>query len=257
VDLVQNGNRVLAHVNFAGPANPSQPDPGGHGSHIAGTIAGDGTRSAGQFIGMAPQANIVDVQVLDQRGNGRISSVLRGMEWVLAHQAQFNIRVINLSFGATPQVPYQFDPFAAAAEIIWKHGVVVVAAAGNRGPSSGTVESPGIDPYIVTVGSTDDQGTLTLSDDTLGWWSSWGTPQYSTPKADLVAPGRRVVSIRVPGSTLDTLLPDHVVTARNGSTYTPEWSQMTGRGLMAQELCNPAPLMGFLSTCGSIDAGAG
>ncbi len=218
-DLVQNGNRVLVHVGFAGAYNANQPDGGGHGTHIAGTIAGDGTRSAGQFIGMAPKANIVDVQVLDSRGNGRISSVLRGMEWALAHQQQFNIRVINMSFGAPPLVDYKFDPFAAAAEIAWRRGITVVAAAGNDGPSSGTVESPGIDPYVVTVGSTDDQATLQLSDDVLGWWSSWGTPQDSTPKPDLVSPGRRVVSIRVAGSTLDTLLPDHVVTAINGSTY--------------------------------------
>jgi serine protease AprX len=218
-DLVQNGNRVLVHVSFAGGENPNNPDPGGHGSHIAGTIAGDGTRSAGQYIGMAPQADIVDVQVLDANGNGRISSVLRGMEWVLAHQQQFNIRVINLSFGAAPLVSYKFDPFAAAAEIVWRRGIVVVAAAGNTGPSSGTVASPGIDPYVITVGSTDDQATLPLSDDMLAWFSSWGTAQNSVAKPDLLAPGRKVVSIRVPGSTLDALLPDHVVTALNGSTY--------------------------------------
>jgi serine protease AprX len=218
-DLVKNGNRVLVHVGFAGPYDANHPDPGGHGTHLAGTIAGDGTASAGQYVGMAPKADIVDVQVLDANGNGRISSVLRGMEWVLAHQVQFNIRVINLSFGAPPFVSYQFDPFSAAAEIAWRRGIVVVAAAGNTGPSGGTVESPGIDPYVITVGSTDDQATLQLSDDVLGWWSSWGTPQSSTAKPDLVSPGRRVVSIRVPHSTLDTLLPDHVVTAKNGATY--------------------------------------
>ena len=213
------GSRVLVHVGFAGPYNASAPDGGGHGTHIAGTIAGDGTHSAGQYIGMAPKSNIVDVQVLDARGNGRISSVLRGIEWVLAHQQQFNIRAINMSFGAPPLVDYKFDPFAAACEIAWRHGLVVVAAAGNEGPSGGTVESPGIDPYLITVGSTDDQATLQLSDDVLGWWSSWGTPQDSTARPDLLSPGRRVVSIRVPGSTLDTLLPDHIVTALNGWTY--------------------------------------
>jgi subtilisin family serine protease len=218
-DLVQNGNRVLVHVGFAGPSNLQQPDQGGHGSHIAGTIAGDGAQSAGQFIGMAPKANIVDVQVLDAKGNGRISSVLRGMEWVLAHQQQFNIRVINMSFGAPPLTAYKFDPFAAAAEIAWRHGIVVVAASGNTGPSSGTVASPGIDPYIVTVGASDDQATLQLNDDVLAWFSSWGASQDSSAKPDLLAPGRKVVSIRVPGSTLDNLLPDHVVTALNGSTY--------------------------------------
>lgn len=220
-DLVKNGNRVLAHVTFAGAANSQQPDPGGHGTHIAGTIAGDGTNSAGQFIGMAPQADIVDVGVLDARGNGRISSVLRGMEWVLAHQQQFNIRAINLSFGAPPLEAYEFDPFAAAAEIAWQRGIVVVAAAGNTGPNSGTVASPGIDPYVITVGSTDDQATLQLNDDVLAWFSSWANAQNPTAvaKPDLLAPGRKVVSILVPGSTLDQLLPNHEVVAFNGSKY--------------------------------------
>jgi serine protease AprX len=218
-DLVRNGNRILAHVGFAGSPDAQHPDPGGHGTHIAGTIAGDGSQSAGQYIGIAPKANIIDVQVLDAKGQGRISSVLRGMEWVLAHQQQFNIHVINLSFGAPPLVSYKFDPFAAAAEIAWRRGIVVVAAAGNTGPNSGTVASPGIDPYVITVGATDDQATLSLSDDTLAWFSSWGTPQDSGAKPDLIAPGRKVVSILVPGSTLDTLLPDHEVVALNGSKY--------------------------------------
>jgi serine protease AprX len=219
VDLTQAGNRIVASASFAGLRDPTHPDAGGHGTHIAGTIAGDGTRSGGQFVGVAPKANIADVQVLDSRGNGRISSVLRGMEWVLAHQAQYNIRVVNMSFGATSQGSYKTDPIAAGAEILWKHGVIVVAAAGNLGPLTGTVETPGVDPYVITVGSTDDQATLPLNDDTLAWFSAWGTPADSTTKPDLVGPGRRVVSLRVIGSTLDMLLPDHVVSANNGTTY--------------------------------------
>ena len=122
---------------------------------------------------MAPRVNIVDVQVLDQNGNGRVSSVLRGIEWVLAHQAQYNIRVINLSFGAPAQRSYHLDPMAAVVEIAWKHGLVVLVAAGNGGPNSGTVETPGVDPYAITIGATDDQATLTLADDTLAWFSAW------------------------------------------------------------------------------------
>jgi serine protease AprX len=213
------GGRVLASVGFAGAHDASRPDKGGHGSHVAGTIAGNGKKSGGQYMGLAPNANVVDVQVLDQNGNGRVSSVVRGMEWVLAHQAQFNIRIVNMSFGAPPMGSYKYDAFAAAAEVAWRRGIVVVVAAGNAGPNAGTVQSPGIDPYVITVGSTDDRGTLALTDDTLGWWSSWGTPPDSTARPDLVAPGRRVASIYVPGSTLATLLPGHVVYASNGAQY--------------------------------------
>jgi serine protease AprX len=213
------GARVVAAVSFAGGRNPNLPDPGGHGTHVAGIVAGSGTRSQGQFIGMAPGANIVDVQVLDANGNGRLSSVVAGIGWVVAHRTQYNIRVINLSFGAPPPPSYHLDPLSAAVEIAWQRGLVVVAATGNTGPGGNSVASPGIDPFAVTVGATDDQGTLTLTDDTLAWFSSWGTPTDGRPKPDLVAPGRRLVSIRVPGSTLDGLFPDHVVGASNGSSY--------------------------------------
>jgi subtilisin family serine protease len=238
-DLTQASNRILASVGFAGARDPQHPDPGGHGTHIAGTIGGDGTRSAGQYVGVAPRVNIVDVQVLDQNGNGRVSSVLRGIEWVLAHQAQYNIRVINLSFGAPAQRSYHLDPMAAGVEIAWKHGLVVLVAAGNGGPNSGTVETPGVDPYAITIGATDDQATLTLADDTLAWFSAWGTPTDSTPKPNLIAPGRRLVSIRVPGSTLDTLLPDHVVTAKNGATY----FRLTGTSMATAVVSGAAALL--------------
>ncbi|TME99853.1 MAG: hypothetical protein E6I52_14790 [Chloroflexi bacterium] len=217
VDLTDNQNRVVARVSFAGPMDPQHPDPGGHGTHIAGTIAGDGTRSNGEYVGMDPHANVASVQVLDYKGNGRVSSVLRGLSWVLGHKRDLNIKVVNMSLGTPPVGAYRTDPLAAGVEVAWKNGITVVAAAGNQG--SGKVESPGIDPYVITVGSTDDAGTVTLNDDTLAWFSSWGTPTASTQKPDMVAPGRKIVSIRVPGSTLDTTLPDHVVTAKNGSKY--------------------------------------
>src|SRR5438094_2356267 len=215
-DLVQPANRILASVNFADQRLAS--DPGGHGTHIAGIIAGNGSRSGGEFVGIAPQANVVDVRVLSSTGSGRISSVVRGIEWVLAHRVAYNIRVINLSFGAPTPTSYRTDPMSAAVEIAWRRGLVVVAAAGNSGPGRDTVASPGIDPYVITVGAADDHGTVTPRDDTLAPFPSWGTAD-SNAKPDLLAPGRRIVSIRVQGSALDALFPDHVVVAHNGSTY--------------------------------------
>jgi len=215
-DLVSPADRILASVNFADQR--SVPDPGGHGTHVAGIIAGNGTRSAGQFIGVAPEANIVDVRVLSSTGSGRISSVVRGIEWVLAHAVAYNIRVLNMSFGAPTPTSYRTDPMSAAVEIAWRRGLVVVAASGNAGPGRDTVASPGIDPYVITVGAADDHGTITPRDDTLAPFSSWGTAD-SNAKPDLLAPGRRIVSIRVPGSALDRLYPDRVVVAQNGSTY--------------------------------------
>ncbi len=215
-DLVQPANRILASVNFADQRLAA--DPGGHGTHVAGIVAGNGTRSGGEFVGVAPQANIVDVRVLGRTGSGRISSVVRGIEWVLAHSSTYNIRVINLSFGAPARTSYRTDPMSAAVEIAWRRGLVVVVAAGNGGPARNTVASPGIDPYSITVGATDDRGSISPRDDTLASFSSWGSAD-SNAKPDLVAPGRRIVSLRVQGSALDLLFPDRVVVAGNGSKY--------------------------------------
>jgi len=210
------GNRVLARVNFADRL-VSAGDPGGHGTHVAGTIAGNGSASGGEFVGVAPLANVVDVRVLDGQGRGLTSSVVLGIQWVLEHRAQYNIRVINLSLGAPARASYRLDPLAAAAEMAWLQGLVVVAASGN---TAGVVDSPGADPYVITVGATDDRESGPVADDLAGWFSGWGTPSGSVPKPDLVAPGRRIVSLRSPNSTLDQLLPDHVVSASNGATYT-------------------------------------
>src|SRR5437660_101598 len=235
-DLVQPTNRILASVNFADQRLAS--DPGGHGTHIAGIIAGNGTRSGGEVVGIAPQANIVDVRVLGSMGSGRLSSVIRGIEWVIAHRAVYNIRVINLSFGAHANLSYRADPMAAAVEIAWRRGLVVVAASGNGGPAGGTVVTPGIDPYAITVGATDDQGTVGRGDDLLAWFSAWGSAD-SNAKPDLVAPGRRIVSIRVPGSALDTLFPERVVVARNGSTY----FRLTGTSMATAVVSGAAALL--------------
>jgi serine protease AprX len=216
--------RILASVNFADERVTK--DPGGHGTHVAGIVAGNGARSDGEIVGIAPEANIIDVRVLDSRGAGRISSVVRGIEWVVAHRSVYNIRVMNLSLGAPVTVSYRIDPLSAAVEIAWQRGIVVVAASGNSGPQRDTVVSPGIDPYVITVGATDDLGTANRGDDVLAFFSAWGTAE-SNAKPDLVAPGRRIVSVRAVGSVLDTLFSDRVVTAANGATYI----RMTGTSM--------------------------
>src|SRR5207247_4043780 len=109
------------------------------------------------------------------------------------------------------------DPPSAAVRIAWKPGVVLAAASRNTGPARHSTVSPGLDPYAITVGASDDAGTVTLADDSLAPFSAWGTADGNA-KPDLVAPGRRIVSIRVAGSLLDTLFPDRIVRARHGAT---------------------------------------
>jgi serine protease AprX len=201
------GARVKARVDFVNPAHPVQGDPAGHGTHVAGIVAA-GRNAASP--GIAPDANLVSVRVLDANGRSRLSTVMLGLEWVIAHKQSLGIRVVVMALGAPTTGGYREDPLAAAAELAWRSGLVLVTAAGNNGPGAGTIQTPGVDPLILTVGASDDNGTAAVADDNLPTWSSVGPTADGLAKPDLVAPGRKIVSVRVPGSTLDLQSPSHV-----------------------------------------------
>jgi serine protease AprX len=201
------GARVKERVDFVNPTHPVQGDPAGHGTHVAGIVAAG--RNA-VSPGIAPDANLVSVRVLDANGKSRLSTVMLGLEWVVAHKQSLGIRVVVMALGAPTSGGYREDPLAAAAELAWRSGLVLVTAAGNNGPGAGTIQTPGIDPLILTVGASDDNGTATASDDSLPTWSSVGPTADGVTKPELVAPGRKIVSVRVPGSTLDLQSPSHV-----------------------------------------------
>ena len=152
------GNRILATVDFTHEADGV--DRYGHGTHMSGIIAGNGAQSGGKWTGVAPDANLVSVKVAPSDGSTDVSVVIAGLQWVIANKAQYNIRVLNLSFGTDSTQSYAVDPLDYAVEQVWNSGVLVVAAAGNRGPAPGTINKPGDDPYIVTVGAMDGGGTL-------------------------------------------------------------------------------------------------
>src|SRR6266849_1203648 len=201
------GTRVKARVDFIDPTHPAQGDPAGHGTHVAGIVAA--ARSA-LSPGIAPDASLVSVRVLDAQGRSRLSTVIRGLEWVVAHKSSLGIRVVVMALGAPAAGGYREDPLAAAAELAWQSGLVLVTAAGNAGPDAGTIQTPGIDPLVLTVGASDDNGTAAASDDSIPTWSSVGPTPDGLAKPDLVAPGRKLVSVRVPGSTLDLQSPSHI-----------------------------------------------
>jgi serine protease AprX len=189
-------------------------DKGGHGTHVAGIVAGTGQQSGGAYEGVAPAARVLMVKVTDDQGSATYASMIRGLAWVVANARAYDIKVANMSLGATPVGGYAADPLDAAVEMAWLRGVTVVVSAGNAGPGPATVTVPGNDPYVVTVGAFDDNQTAAAADDAVPDWSSRGpTPFDGLPKPDLLASGRRVVSLRVPGSFLDRLLPDRVTAA--------------------------------------------
>ena len=164
------------------------------------------------------------------------------MQWVLAHRADYNIRVVNLSAGGPATASYRDDPLATAAEVLVFAGITVVVSAGNEGPRVRTITSPGTDPYVVTVGGIDDSGTATTDDDALASWSSRGvTPVDGLAKPDLVAPGRKIVSLRSPGSTLDQELPDRLVAGLD--PLAPAYLRLSGTSMAAPIVAGVVALM--------------
>ena len=144
------GARVKARVDLVDPAHPAQGDPAGHGSHVAGIVAA----SRGfESPGVAPDASLVSVRVLDEQGQARLSTVMAGLEWTIAHKWALGINVVVMALGAPSHVSYRDDPLAGAVELAWRSGIVVVVAAGNGGPTRGSVSSPGNDPLVLTVGA--------------------------------------------------------------------------------------------------------
>jgi serine protease AprX len=180
----------------------------GHGTHMAGIVAGDGTLSAGRWRGVAEQSELVAVKVAGWDGATDVSAVLAGLQWVASHRRQHRIRVLNLSFTTDSYTTYARDPLNFAVERLWEAGILVVAAAGNRGSGDGTISKPGDDPYVVTVGAADLRGTVERSDDLVAGFSSIGPTQDGFAKPDLVAPGVTVVSGRAPGSMVDDFRPE-------------------------------------------------
>jgi serine protease AprX len=140
-----------------------------------------------------------------------MSNVIRGIQWVVQNRKSYGIRIVNLSLGAPSTTSYLDDPLAAAVEIAWHSGLVVVTSAGNNGPRPGTVTTPGHDPYVITVGAVDMSSTRDRRDDVVTPWSSRGQANSLVVKPDVVAPGRKIVSTSVNSSFLSLLYPERIV----------------------------------------------
>ncbi|MGH9222501.1 MAG: S8 family peptidase [Acidimicrobiales bacterium] len=193
-------------VNLSGEANCG--DSYGHGTFVAGLIAGNGASSNGEYKGVAPGANLVSIKVAGRDGSSDVSNVIAGIQWAVSFRDSYGIKALNLSLGTDGTQSFRTDPLNYAVEEAWSSGITVVVAASNRGPAAGTISKPGDDPWVITVGAIDDRGTPGLGDDQLPNFSSRGpTAADGLAKPDVVAPGAHVVSLRAPGSSIDTLFP--------------------------------------------------
>jgi serine protease AprX len=240
--------RIAQYVDFVnGQSVPS--DTYGHGTHVAGIIAGNGFDSAGARSGIAPRARLVVLKVLDGSGAGRISNVIAALEYAVSHKAQYNIRVVNLSIAAAVHESYNTDFLAQATRRAVEAGLVVVAAAGNNGKNAngytqyGAITAPGNAPWVLTVGASSHMGTVDRADDTMALFSSRGPTRYDyTAKPDLVAPGVGIESLSAPGSALYSnysayLLPGTVATAN------PPYLSLSGTSMAAPVVAGSVALM--------------
>jgi hypothetical protein len=180
----------------------------GHGTHMAGIIAGrdpslapGAVPSSSTFSGIAPESRVVSVKVANYNGTTDVSQVLAAIDWVVQHKnsGNLNIRVLNLSFGTDGTQDYRLDPLTYAAEVAWRAGIVVVAAGGNEGFGSATLNNPAYDPFVIAVGADDTRGSTGSGNDLVPAFSSRGESR----KVDLVAPGKSIISLRAAGSYID------------------------------------------------------
>ena len=182
------GSRLLTQVNFVTAGLNSPGDGRGHGTLVA-SIAANGGAS---YTGAEPRANLVSLDVLDDAGYGRVSDVIAACEWIIAHKDEYNIRVANMSLNAGGG-PFHLDPLDRAVEMLWLNGIVVVVASGNYGTPTGptgVVYSPANDPFVITVGASGTQNTVSTNDDYAAPWSAWGYTGEGFLKPELAAPGR-------------------------------------------------------------------
>jgi serine protease AprX len=193
-------------INFAGDGTCT--DKYGHGTFLAGLIAGTGAASGGQYAGVAPGAKILSVKIAGADGSADVSTLIGAIQWVIAFRSTYNIRVLNLSLGTNATQSYQLSPLDYAVEKAWNSGIVVNVSASNLGPGAGTIDKPADDPFVITVGAVDDNGTPGLGDDTFPAFSGQGpTAADGLAKPDVVAPGVGLISLAAPGAAITTNFP--------------------------------------------------
>jgi len=217
------GARVVASVNLSSLSPGASGDDEGHGTMVAGLAAG----ASALYPGVSPTSPIVSLRTSDARGASRMSDVIAAADWILQNKDAYGIRVANFSMRSDVPSSFRYDPLDAALEQLWFHGVVVVAAVGNYGQPGGVKvqNSPGNDPFIISVGALDTNGTVDPKDDFVAPWSAYGHTLDGFAKPEISAPGRWIVGPVPAGSTLPVTDPTRVVA--------PGYMWMSGTSLAA------------------------
>jgi serine protease AprX len=279
--LSDGTSRVIASA-VTNPCAKDANDHYGHGTHVAGLIAGNslsypvGHNYYGRYMGVAPRANIVSVKVSDDDGNTTVLDVINGIQFAVDNKTSLGIRVVNLSLASTIAESYRTDPLDAAVEQAWFNGLTVVAASGNEGAQQdGVTFAPANDPWVITAGALDDKATWTRGDDSLATWSSRGLTQDGIRKPDVLAPGVGLVSTLAPGSDFADLCPNCIVDGkyfRAGGTSMaaavvsgaaallieehPDWTPDQVKGALVASLDNVPGAGGVVNAANALNANA-
>jgi serine protease AprX len=226
-------------MNFTG--EPDCTDSYGHGTFLAGLIAGSGRASGGTYTGVAPQARLLSVKIAGRDGSADVSTLLAAIQWVVSFRQKYGIKVLNLSLGTDSTQTSHLDPLNFAVEQAWSSGIAVIVAASNRGPAPKTITKPGDDPWVITVGAIDDFGTPQLGDDHLPNFSSHGpTAADGLPKPDVVAPGAHLVSLAAPGAAITTMFPSSMTPPYRAGSGTSMSTAVTSGVVALMLAANPS-----------------
>ncbi len=210
----------------------------GHGTFVAGIIGGNGASSKTLYTGIAPSVSLINLKVSDDLGASTASDVVAALQWVYENRTLYNIRAVNLSLNSSVEQSYLVDPIDAAVEILWFDGVVVVVSAGNTGTGYSTIRSaPANDPFVITVGASNENCTTSPTDDTLAAFTQYGTTQDGFFKPDILAPGYNIISVLSKRSDWAALYPDRVL-----ANY-PYYFRLSGTSMAAPMVTGTVALL--------------
>ncbi len=193
-DIIRPRNRIIRFADLVNRCEFAYDD-NGHGTFMAGILVGNGSMSKGEYTGIAPEAYLISIKVLNQTGTGRVSTVLAGLQWIYDNKDRYRIKVVCIPLGCTGHLPWTRDPLACAVQVLWDEGLVVCASAGNNGPAASSISSPGINPNIITAGAVRSYGNDGLLSEPLCGFSSRGSTRDGNQGPDVVAPGSNITSL--------------------------------------------------------------
>ena len=238
-------------------------DDQGHGTHVAGDAGGNGFMSDGKFMGPAPEADIVGIKVLSKHGSGKLSDIIKGVQWAVEKKDALGIDIINMSLGGPGFGTYKNDPVALAVGAAVEAGLHALVAGGNSGPKPETIGTPGNHPAAFTVGALNDNGTVTREDDEVAFFSSRGPTTFDgLTKPDILAPGMAITAANAKGSAIDHAPVPHIgqsyITISGTSMATPIMAGVVATMLSANPDLTPAQVkeifMGTADKLEGVDA---